>query len=90
MTVEALRGDLAALAEDHGEGLITRGEWQAARAPLTARLRSAEAALEAAEAATGPLPPVRSLEAWREAWSAASASGVEGLTGSAMAKIAAG
>lgn len=38
--------DLRALAEDFGNGTITRAEWMAAREPLERRLRDARGALE--------------------------------------------
>ena len=41
-----LESDLAALSGDWGAGRITRTEWQAAREPLTARLKSAQSALQ--------------------------------------------
>jgi site-specific DNA recombinase len=42
-----LEDDLRAIAEDFGEGLITRGEWLAARRPLERRLEIAQATLGA-------------------------------------------
>jgi hypothetical protein len=38
--------DLRSLAEDFGAGVITRGEWMAARGPLEGRLLAAQAQLE--------------------------------------------
>lgn len=43
----AIEDDLRGLAEDFGQGRITRGEWMAARHPLEARLQAAQAALDA-------------------------------------------
>ena len=42
-TIETLDADLRGLANDHGEGRITRAEWMAARAPLLARIEAAKA-----------------------------------------------
>lgn len=44
-----IEDDLRGLAEDFGEGRITRGEWMAARQPLEQRLTAAQAALDDAE-----------------------------------------
>jgi site-specific DNA recombinase len=43
--IEALEAELSALAEDHGAGRITRGEWLKARAGLARRLDDAKVAL---------------------------------------------
>jgi hypothetical protein len=48
--VSGIEDDLRALAEDFGQGRITRAEWLAARGPLEARLN-------AAHEATGRPPP---------------------------------
>ena len=48
--VGAIEDDLRGLAEDFGRGLITRGEWLAARAPLEQRLQAAQAAVVEGEA----------------------------------------
>jgi site-specific DNA recombinase len=45
----AIEVDLRGLAEDFGEGRITRAEWMVARGPLENRLKAAQAAVEAAE-----------------------------------------
>ena len=44
-SIEQLEADLAALADDHGAGRISRAEWMAARAPMTQRLDDARSAL---------------------------------------------
>lgn len=44
---ETIEEDLRALAEDLGEGRISRAEWLAARGPLEARLQAAQAQVEA-------------------------------------------
>lgn len=44
-SVEELEDELAALAEDHGAGTITRAEWLAARKPLLRRIDDARAAV---------------------------------------------
>jgi DNA invertase Pin-like site-specific DNA recombinase len=46
----AIEEDLRGLAEDFGQGRITRGEWLAARAPLEQRLQAAQAAVVEGEA----------------------------------------
>jgi site-specific DNA recombinase len=46
--IEGLEAELAALAEDHGAGRITRGEWIKARAGLARRLEEAKVALAVA------------------------------------------
>jgi len=46
--IEGLEAELAALAEDHGEGRITRAEWINARGPLARRLDEAKVALAVA------------------------------------------
>lgn len=40
--LERVNRNLEALAKDHGDGEITRGEWEAARAPLQARRKELE------------------------------------------------
>jgi site-specific DNA recombinase len=46
----SIEADLRGLAEDFGEGRITRAEWMVARGPLENRLKAAQAAVKAAEA----------------------------------------
>ena len=43
--VTAIEDDLRSLAEDFGQGRITRGEWLAARGPLEGRLHAAHASI---------------------------------------------
>jgi site-specific DNA recombinase len=45
----SIEDDLRGLAEDFGQGRISRGEWMAARQPLETRLQAAQAALETGE-----------------------------------------
>lgn len=47
-----IEADLQGLAEDFGEGRISRAEWLAARQPLEQRLQAAQAAASAAHATT--------------------------------------
>jgi site-specific DNA recombinase len=49
--IGAIEGDLLGLAEDHGAGRISRGEWLAARGPLEQRLQAAQAAVAEGAAA---------------------------------------
>lgn len=50
-----LQGQLEQLAADFGAGDLTRGEWQAAKGPLSARLEAALKAREAADDHAAPL-----------------------------------
>ena len=59
--VSGIEDDLRALAEDFGQGRITRAEWLAARGPLEARLNAAHEAI----GETAPTPvPVNLRESW--------------------------
>jgi site-specific DNA recombinase len=53
--LQTIEDDLLALAEDFGEGCITRGEWLAARQPLERRLEAAQATLDSLPAPTAEL-----------------------------------
>jgi len=53
--VGGIEADLRALAEDFGQGRITRGEWLAARGALDARLQAAHAAIGATVAVPVPV-----------------------------------
>lgn len=67
VAVDDLEDQLSQLAADHGNGLIGRSEWMAARTPLLARLDAARSALaRAADSATmaGLTAPGAAREAW--------------------------
>jgi site-specific DNA recombinase len=64
---QTLAMELAALADDHGRGEISRAEWLAARGPLAARLKTAEAEL-ARSSERGRLGALAVPGAAREAW----------------------
>jgi hypothetical protein len=89
--VQARREDLTGLAEDYGNGLMTRAEYLAAREPMVARREAAETRLEALEAASGPTPPIHSLREWDRAWrQASSASAQAALLGSVLERVTVG
>jgi len=59
--VSGIEDDFRALAEDFGQGRITRAEWLAARGPLEVRLNAAHEAI----GETAPIPiPVDLRECW--------------------------
>jgi len=67
--VARLEDALAQLAADHGEGMVTRGEWLAARKPLLARLDAARATAAATThgaAIVGLSGRGRASKAWPE------------------------
>lgn len=66
-SLDALEGELEALADDMGAGRITRAEWMAARAPLLDRIDAARAAVVAA-AGAAPLAGMTKKGAVRKAW----------------------
>jgi site-specific DNA recombinase len=61
--LRAIEDDLRAIAEDFGEGRITRGEWLAARQPLERRLEMAQATVDSLAAPTAVL-----TEDLRDSW----------------------
>jgi len=66
-SLEALEDDLAALAESHGAGDITRAEWYAARKPLVQRIDRARADV-ATRAGTSAVGDLLAPGAARAAW----------------------
>jgi site-specific DNA recombinase len=72
--IAALEADLAALAEDHGAGRITRAEWLAARELLAARLDAAQQAVE-------PVQTVADLRGIGDRWSALDIEGKRRIIG---------
>jgi site-specific DNA recombinase len=62
-----LESELEALAEDMGAGVISRGEWTAARTPLLARISAARSAIEASLSET-PVPGLGAPGGLRAAW----------------------
>jgi len=66
--VEALHGELDAVAQDHGAGRIGRTEWLAARAGFTSRLAKAERRLQDAVSVSIVPRLTDSAEAVRTSW----------------------
>ncbi|WP_377640093.1 recombinase family protein [Oryzobacter terrae] len=69
--VASLERDLAGLGEDFGRGLITRGEWMAAREPLTGRLERARRHLQRQAGAEALALVTGSADEWLERWATA-------------------
>ncbi|SDO87274.1 Site-specific DNA recombinase [Pedococcus dokdonensis] len=92
--VSSLETDLAALAEDHGAGRITRPEWMAAREPLTARLDAARRDLARRDGAESLALVSGGLDAWDRRWHEAGRSGLvdrqRAMLRAVMASVAVG